>query len=317
MSVVPIAKNTAGLRPPLVPEDCDLSGMQSMMLDVGRLRRSRLALTAKRRPEIGWISVLLWAAAWEETPPASLEDDDDVLADRAMLSPERWAELKPELLRPWVLCSNGRWYHPVVAEKANELWAARLRKRHELEYARERKAWKAASKPGDPPKTDFFEWLRANYPVTFAARTTVFEPIQGAVEAKSGSEDGGESHNKAPVTEPVTATATEQKTPEFALKVKQKVKVKQKGSVSTDVETGGAAAKPGQADAKAVLYAEGRRVLGSNAGGLITQLLVVCDQNVLKASYILGEAAGKGDPSSWLIASMRARGKPGQDTWGL
>lgn len=324
--------------PPLVPEDCDLAGMDSMMLDVGRLRKSRLTLVAKRRPELGWISVLLWGAAWNEAPAASIENDDDVLADRAMVSPERWAEIKDELMGPWVLCSNGRWYHPVVAEKANELWAGRLRKRHEMENGRAAKAWKAAGKSGEAPKSDFLSWLEEHFPVTFAMRQTVFGPDKETKKTKSAPATATE------VTDPLSATAeaalkqvsvtepvTEIIPPENALKVKVKVKEnvnlfseEAKASSARGAENGsretkssGEKTKPPPTDEKVSLYAEAREVCGDDAGSLATDLLKACDGNVLKARGLIHDARSKLKPRSYLMGIIQRRAKPGDDVYGL
>src|SRR6185312_11503598 len=75
---------------PLTPADCDLRNYPWMKLDVVRLRRSKTwRIQAKRNPELGFYHMNLWAASWHELPAASLEDDEDVLADLAMCDPER------------------------------------------------------------------------------------------------------------------------------------------------------------------------------------------------------------------------------------
>lgn len=93
-----------------------------MPLDVNRLRRSKTWLVSKRMPELAFYVVNLWTASWHEVPAASIEDDDDVLADFAMCDPKRWKKIKVEALRGWIKCSDGRLYHPVVAEKAIDSW---------------------------------------------------------------------------------------------------------------------------------------------------------------------------------------------------
>src|ERR1700744_2121165 len=110
---------------PLVPVDCDLRDFRFMPLEVERLRRSKAWLICKRQPELAFHMVNLWMASWHEMPAASLEDDDDVLADAAVCEPKPWARLRETILRGWVKCSDGRLYHPVVAEKARESWAER------------------------------------------------------------------------------------------------------------------------------------------------------------------------------------------------
>lgn len=125
---------------PLTPKDCDLRDFAFMPLEVSRLRRSKQWLISKRRPEIGFYALNLWAASWHEVPAASLEDDDDVLADLAMCDPARWPEMRADALRGWVKCSDGRLYHPTVAEKAREAFAAKLAQRQRTEAARNARA---------------------------------------------------------------------------------------------------------------------------------------------------------------------------------
>lgn len=114
---------------PLVPPEVDLRDFGFMPLDVARLRRSKAWLIAKRNPEIGFYMMNLWASSWHETPAASMEDDDDVMADAAMCAPRRWAKIKADVLHGWVKCSDGRLYHKVVAEKAIEAWDAKQKQR--------------------------------------------------------------------------------------------------------------------------------------------------------------------------------------------
>ena len=76
---------------------------------------------------------------WHEVPAGSLENDDDVLADVAMCSPERWPEVKADVMRGWVLCSDNRLYHPTVVERAVEAWNAKSEKRWRNECDRMRK----------------------------------------------------------------------------------------------------------------------------------------------------------------------------------
>lgn len=106
----------------LVPPDCDLRDFRFMPVDVERLRRSKAWLIAKRNPELGFYMMNLWMVSWHELPAASLEDDDDVLADAAMCDIKRWAKVKDTVLRGWVKGDDGRLYHPVVAEKARDAW---------------------------------------------------------------------------------------------------------------------------------------------------------------------------------------------------
>lgn len=111
---------------PLVPAEVDLRDFGFMPLEIERLRRSRAWLYAKRQPECGFYMLNLWAASWHEVPAASLEDDDDVLASLAMCDEKRWHKVRDIVLHGWVKCSDGRLYHPVVAEKAFDAWSKRM-----------------------------------------------------------------------------------------------------------------------------------------------------------------------------------------------
>lgn len=129
----------AELCPPLTPADCDLRDFQHMQLDVVRLRDSDLA--AMESPEACWAAVLLWCASWHQVPAASLPDDDRVLANLAGYGRvvKEWMRVRSGALRGWAKCSDGRLYHPVVAEKANEAWDAKRRQRWKTECARIKK----------------------------------------------------------------------------------------------------------------------------------------------------------------------------------
>ena len=144
---------------PMVLPEVDLTDFKFMPLEVARLRRSKAWLICKRRPELAFYMLNLWTASWHERPAGSLEDDDDVLADAAMCPPERWAEVKADALRGWVKCSDGRLYHPVVAEKVAESWHGKLLKRWSNECDRIRKENRRREESGQdalplPPKPE-------------------------------------------------------------------------------------------------------------------------------------------------------------------
>src|SRR5262245_33356791 len=136
------------LPPPLVSVEVDLTDFKFMPLEVARLRRSKAWFICKRRPELAFYMFNLWTASWHERPAGSLEDDDDVLADAAMCPPERWPAVKAEAMRGWTKCSDGRFYHPVVAEKVADAWHSRIVKRWQNECDRIRKENKRREKSG-------------------------------------------------------------------------------------------------------------------------------------------------------------------------
>lgn len=125
---------------PLTPVDCDLRDFPFMPLDVVRLRDSDIAAISSG--DEFRCAVLLWCASWHQIPAGSLPDDDIVLSQFAGFGRvvKAWKKLRNGSLRGWVKCSDGRLYHPVVAEKAVEAWTSRVKFREEKEKERIRKA---------------------------------------------------------------------------------------------------------------------------------------------------------------------------------
>ncbi|UTV56469.1 DUF1376 domain-containing protein [Burkholderia arboris] len=124
---------------PLTAADCDLRDFAFMPLDVVRLRDSDIA--ALSTADEFRSAVLLWCAAWHQVPAASLPDDDRVLAQLAGYGRvvTEWRKVRDGALRGWVKCADGRLYHPVVAEKARDAWAAKHEQRYKTECARIKK----------------------------------------------------------------------------------------------------------------------------------------------------------------------------------
>jgi hypothetical protein len=93
-----------------------------MPLHIERLRRSKAWFMAKQQPELAFYLINLWTGSWHQIPAASLEDDDAMLCAMAECHPRRWTKVKADVLRGWIKCSDGRLYHPVVAELARDSW---------------------------------------------------------------------------------------------------------------------------------------------------------------------------------------------------
>jgi|AraplaDrversion2_2_1032049.scaffolds.fasta_scaffold00773_25 hypothetical protein len=158
-------REAAVLPAPLTPPDCDLQDFKFMPLDVARLRDSDMA--SEQTPEENWAAVLLWAAAWHQVPAGSMPDSDNWIAkaagylSRGRVDPH-WKDVKAGAMRGFVLCSDGRWYHPVVCEKANESWLAKLRQRLKTECNRIKKH---NERHGTRlPFPDFESWFNAGCP---------------------------------------------------------------------------------------------------------------------------------------------------------
>jgi uncharacterized protein YdaU (DUF1376 family) len=127
------------LPPPPVPAHADCRAFPYMPLDTERLLMSDLALTCSL--EVLGAAVLLWAAAWHAVPAGSLPAEDAALAHLARAG-ARWHGIKGAALRGFVLCSDGRLYHPVVCEKVRNAMRAQARAEDEraLDAARKRRA---------------------------------------------------------------------------------------------------------------------------------------------------------------------------------
>lgn len=150
------------LPPPLVSPETDLRDFRFMPLDVVRFTQSDLVSTADAEAVVA--AIRLWAASWHQVPAASLSDDDRTLAQLAGYgrAVSAWLNVKQEALRGFIKCSDGRLYHPVVAEKAREAWLARLRQRHRTHCASIRKQ-NERQKTAIPSPT-FEEWLEHGRP---------------------------------------------------------------------------------------------------------------------------------------------------------
>jgi hypothetical protein len=82
--------------------------------------------------------VTLWLKSWDQTPAGSLPDDDIELCRLAELARDlkTWKKVKAGALRGWILCSDSRLYHPVVAEGVNNALDAKTAQREKTMKAR-------------------------------------------------------------------------------------------------------------------------------------------------------------------------------------
>lgn len=107
---------------PLVPVECDLRDFPYLPVDVQRLLTSETWVLGKGDERAA--AMALWLQSWHQVPAASLPDNDRMLGHLAQVA--SWKRVKDQALRGWVLCTDGRLYHPVVAEKALEAWVEKL-----------------------------------------------------------------------------------------------------------------------------------------------------------------------------------------------
>lgn len=107
---------TEVLPEPLVPADCDCRDLDGFMLNVERLMASELVALASH--EVIGAALLIWCRAWKQVPAASLPDDDRILSAFARMPVQRFKRYRPDIMRGFVKCSDGRLYHRVLSSEA-------------------------------------------------------------------------------------------------------------------------------------------------------------------------------------------------------
>lgn len=128
---------------PLTPADCNLRGFQWMPIDVVRLLDSDLFLIATG--DEFKAALALWCKSWSQVPAASLPADERLLAGLSGAG-AKWKKVRDVAMRGWVMCSDGRWYHPVVAEKALEAQVIAKHHADQKAAAADRKALERADR---------------------------------------------------------------------------------------------------------------------------------------------------------------------------
>jgi len=175
-----------------------------MPLDVGRLRDSDLAAT--ETSEAFRAAVMLWCASWHQVPAASLPDDDRVLSNLAGFGRviTEWRKVRDGALRGWIKCTDGRLYHPVVAEKANASHAEKSRYAHAKLCDRLRKA--GIPQNGIP---DFDAWISSGKAADFHWKSVLNRPENGGqnhgIPSENPLKGDGEGKREALNTKGATA----------------------------------------------------------------------------------------------------------------
>ena len=182
---------------PMTPPDCDLRGLEYMPLLGQRLFGSDFNGTAS---DSEWRAALtLWWAAWTQCPAGSLPDDDAALCRLADLGRDvkTWLKLKDKALHGFVRCSDGRLYHPTLAEQAVIAWGKRQQDRVARTADTQRKAKERAA------RSELFKQLEA-VGVTPDWNTKTKDLRDLVTQYSAGQSESGH----APVTPPVTRTVT-------------------------------------------------------------------------------------------------------------
>jgi hypothetical protein len=166
---------------PFTPAECDLRGMPYMPLYGDRLFGSATWIGATSEGKVAALR-LWWRSFAHEVPAASRPDDDTLLADYSGygVGVKAWLKVKPQAMRGWVKCSDGRLYHKTVAEVALEAWEQRKRNREKQE-----------------------RWRNKNRSVTPSVTVTggVTEPLCNAGSEGKGEGREGTKESAAPTRE--------------------------------------------------------------------------------------------------------------------
>ena len=264
-------------------EEIDLRHIPYMPLVIDRLRRSKAWLQCKRRPELAFHMMNLWMHSWHEVPAGSIEADDDVLADAAMCSPERWDEIKGAVLHGWEQGEDGRLYHHVVVELADEAVGKMRSSRARTKKAREALEAKRRSEQSHGGDDD------RDGSVAVSVTDAVTEAVTGDEgKGREGKTSGMEEPNGSPIP---GADAPSLLDGLGAGDIQRQPK-------GTPSKPSPAASAPDTPEKR--LFDRGKEVLGGSAGGMIANLRKKLDYDDEHALRTINLAAGKQNPREWI-----------------
>lgn len=179
---------------PLTPPGCDLRDFPHTPLFRSRLFGSTFHARAN---DAEWrAGVTLWLKSWDQVPAGSLPADDVDLCRLAELARDlkTWAKVKLGALRGWLLCTDGRLYHPVVAEGVNTALEAKAKQRAKTANARIAaldKRLKEAKTADDKARiTEEINRLRQTLPQSLS-QTLSLPPREGEGEVKGKEKEKG------------------------------------------------------------------------------------------------------------------------------
>lgn len=107
---------------PPVPHECDCRGLD-MPIKIDALMKSDLLALATG--DEFKAAFLLWLAAWESVPAASLPDDERFLASKAKLSLADFRASREMIMHGFYLAADGLLYHDVIASQARKAFKFR------------------------------------------------------------------------------------------------------------------------------------------------------------------------------------------------
>lgn len=201
-----------GLSPPPITADVDLRNFSYLPLDVQRLRDSDLALMCPG--EAFKANTLLWCVSWHQVPAGSVPDDDRWLA-RHSGAGARWSKIKSDALWGFTKCSDGRWYHRVVVEKAKEAWSSKREQALRTLKARiaaiEKRLEKAKSESDAEHLKAMLNGLQGqlSQAIVRSVDATATDPVADSKGREDGREDGRERDSVPPAKLPADDVAAQ------------------------------------------------------------------------------------------------------------
>jgi len=275
---------------PLSPAECDLRDFPFMPVDIMRLFSSEFHA---RADDAEWRAGLtLWLKSFHQVPSGSIPDDDVSQARLAELGRDvkTWKKLKEMALYGWIKCSDGRLYHPVVAEKAAEAWKGKMNQRARTGKARLQAMLTRLSKASD---SFDFSHIESN------VQTLLSELSQSLSQTEF---DG--------IKKSVTDSVTEAKR-------KREGKGEGKGQLySVPDGTGGDPPKSAEQMTKDELWTVGKSLLvqsgmpGSQCGSFVGKLVKDYGDVAVLQAVQATVVARPADPASYMKAAcMRTKGE--------
>ena len=210
------------LQAPLTDINANLQNLDCVMIHKKVLNSDFLTSSD---PEHFGIAVVLWIRSWAQVPAGSLPDDDRALASFANFGRDvqGWKNVREKVLHGWIRCSDGRLYHPVMAEVVNMAWSSH---RQHL-YSRKAQTMNKRNNRHPDNKVDvptFAEWIKAGCPDDLGSIVGLPAPRRGRrpnaekqaknapVSADNPQDVAGQASD--PVDPPKRAKKPEQECPE-------------------------------------------------------------------------------------------------------
>lgn len=192
--------------------------------------------------------VTLWVKSWDQVPAGSLPVDDVALCRLAELGRDlkSWKKIKEGAMRGWILCTDGRMYHPTVAEGVNNALDAKAVQRTRTAAARI-----AALQKKLTASTDTDEKQRLQSEIEKVQQT-----LQQALSLNQ--KPSVTDTPNPPVTDPVTES-----------KEKEKLKEKEKGLLNSEPKGSADKSAPPELSASD-LWAAAVELLTSQSGSEAT-----------------------------------------------